>query len=896
MRLKKFYYVLIILIALLICISIVLKRDSYKKIAEKATNMTFNAEIQSEQYEWLRLRNPATNRIPKNIGAKELEYIKNVNQRNAQKMLSIGKDWISKGPYNIGGRTKALALHVKDENTILAGGVSSGMWKSTDGGSSWKKTTASDQLHSVSCIAQKKVPGKENIWYYGTGEGFPSGRGGSASIPLMTNAFYRGDGIFKSIDNGESWSLLPATVSGTPDATDSFDFVWKLATFGENGLYAATSTGLHKSIDGGISWQHVLDFGENYTSYDIALTSQEICYLAVGGKGIDNGIYRSSDGDNWEDITPVDWPDTTNRSVIAIAPSNENIIYFFADVAHWKQQLRKYEVNSGWSDLSAYLPEGGELTTYGGNMLILYVKPDDENMLFLGTVGLYRSNDGGLSFETIGAFGDFHVDQHAIVFYPSNPKVMIVGNDGGLFKTNDNTAAVEYDPNTGDYHIEWESLNNGYLTTQFYTVAIDHGTPYSEIIIGGTQDNAWLYTHSSDPQIPWGAIFGGGADGGYVAISDGGEYYYTSQAATFAIWRFWFPEGELRWTEVTPTATLGGSLWLPPFILDAHDTRIMYLPWRDQLWRNSDLTEIPFVFPPEPTDVNWTQLENMQVNSISALGMSKAQPRRLYCGSFYGNLFRIDNPHEGQPVPIEITGENLPDWAYIHCIAVDPRDANRLLVVYPNYGIISIYASENGGDTWIPVSGNLEEYPDGSGCGPSVRWISILYVEDKPVYFAGTSLGLFSTTKLDSMNTIWIQEGVESIGNIVIDMIDTRQSDGFVAVATHGNGVYTTYITELPSEISKNIAQYPKMFRLYPPYPNPFNQTTTIKFSIPLAGYVSLKIYNILGEVITTLINYDLSGGEHKITWDARSSASGIYFIHLNYGGNVQTHKVLLQK
>lgn len=895
MRMKNLYYGLLILLPLLVLVSIVLKGDSNQKIAGKSITLAFGAVIQSEQYDWLRLQDPASKVIPRNIAAKELAYIKKVNQKNGHKMLALGKNWISKGPYNIGGRTKALALHAMDENIILAGGVSSGMWKSTDGGDSWEKTTASDQLHSVSCIAQNKAPGKENIWYYGTGEYAGSVRGGSASGPLGTNAYYRGDGIFKSTDNGDTWLQLASTVSRSADATDQFDFIGNLATFGENGIYAATSTGLYRSQNGGESWNHIFNFGENYPSCEIALTSQEVCYVTIGGAGPDNGIYRSSDGEQWEDISPPDWPDSTTRTVIAIAPSNENTIYFFTEVAHLKQQLRKYEEGSGWTDLTENLPFNAEMITYGGNMLILYVKPDDENTIFLGTVGLYRSSDGGISFELIGAYSDFHVDQHAIVFLPSDPKSMIVGNDGGLFKTDDNMAEAQLDPSSGEYHIAWESLNNGYLSTQFYSVAIDHSTPNSETVIGGTQDNAWLYTTSADPLEPWMAIFRGSADGGFTAISDSGEYYYTCQAATFLIWRHSFPEGVHRWTEITPASAIGMGLWMNPFILDPHDTKIMYLPSRTELWRNSDLTQIPHVFPPVPTDVNWTRLENVKDNYITALGMSQEEPRRLYYGCLYGKLLFLDNPHEGQAVPVDITSEDLPPGGYIHCITVDPEDVNKVLVVYPNYGIISIFSSQDGGATWIPVSGNLEEYPDGSGSGPSVRWVSILYVEDKPVYFAGTSVGLFSTAKLDSMNTVWVQEGAETIGNIVIDMIDTRQSDGFVAVATHGNGVFTSYITELPSDISK-IDQYPKKLRLHPAYPNPFNQTTTIKFSIPGAGHVSLKIYNILGEVIATLINNEMGAGVHKITWDARGSASGIYFIHLTYGGYAQTQKVLLQK
>jgi photosystem II stability/assembly factor-like uncharacterized protein len=846
------------------------------------------------QYKWMLLRDPATNQIPKDIGRRELEFVNNLASKTSGRQITTDIDWDARGPCNIGGRTKALAIDVTDESTILAGCVSSGMWKSTDGGASWTKTTASDQLHSVSCIAQNKYPGNEHIWYYGTGEWGNN----SASVPLAAGATYRGDGIFKSTNGGTSWSLLSSTVSGTPATTDSFDFVWKIITFDENGVYAATSTGLFKSTNGGDSWQHVIDFGGDYPSTDMAMTSLDTCYAAVAGDGPNNGIYKSADGENWNNITPVDWPDSTDRTVIAIAPSNEDVIYFLTEVAYLKQELRKYEVGVGWTDLSANLPFGGEMITYGGKMLILYVKPDDENTLFLGTVGFYRSTDGGQSWEVIGAYSDFHVDQHSIAFYSSDPDSMIVGNDGGLFRTSDNMAVPEYDPSSGEYHIDWQSLNEGYVTTQFYAITLDHGTPGSETILGGTQDNSWLFTTSSDPLVPWTSIFKGSTDGGFSAISDGGQSYYTSQAATFTIWRHEFPGGELQWTEVTPCSTFGGSLWLPPFILDPHDTKIMYLPWRYEMWRNSDLTGIPWVFPPVCTNMNWTQLDSVK-HYTSALAMSPAEPRRLYYGSQDGHLFKLDNPHQGQPVPVEITGVNFPYYPYcpyIHCIAVDPQDIDKVIVSFPSYGVISIYASEDGGASWTLVAGNLEEYPNGSGSGPSVRWVSILYVENKPIYFAGTSVGLFSTTNLDSMNTVWVQEGASTIGNVVIDMIDVRQSDGFVVVGTHGNGVYSTYVTEYPSAVEEEASSPIASFELHPAYPNPFNVATTIRFTLPKQGIANLKVYNVLGQEVATLVDEHLKAGKHQVQWTAGEVASGTYLIRLSYEGYSKTQKVVLLK
>jgi hypothetical protein len=738
------------------------------------------------------LRNPATGSIPRGIGLAQSELASAIAvEAQAAGLLPLGTSWASRGPANIGGRTKALALDIASDNTILAGGVSSGMWKSTNGGMTWHKTTAPGQLHSVSCIAQNRVSGRRNLWYYGTGE-YGSSRGSSAAGPGGTNAVYRGDGIYKSTDGGESWSLLSSTASGTVTATDEFDFVFGLATFGIDGVYAATSTGLWKSLDGGASWDHTLNFGPKYPSTEVAIASNGVVWAAVSGDGTDAGIYRSFDGVLWTKLTPPGWPAKMLRTVIGLAPSNPNKVYFWTDEDGLKTHLYRYVEGSGWTDLRANLPWGGDITTYGANMLVIGVKPDDENTVFLGAINMFRTTDGGQTFvevDDLNNWGRFHVDQHAFVFYPSNPQRMLVGNDGGVYRTENNLT------NLGQYEqIAWQPLNNGYLTTQFYTVAIDHGTRGSTMIAGGMQDNGCMYTTSANPNTPWELFVWG--DGGSMAITDGGQYIYTSLGATLGAYRNTFVGGQLQTTEVTPIGALMG-LWMNPMILDAHDSRIMYFPARRELYRNSDLTQIPYVWPRQRTSVNWTKLTNVN-HYISALGMSPASPSVLYYGTIDGELYRLDNPHSGQPVPIKLSQTGLPPSAYVHCIAVDPKDVDTMLVVFPNYEVLSIFYSDDGGQHWTAVSGNLEQERNGLGNGPSVRWVATLYVQNKPVYFAGTSVGLFSTTKLDGMSTFWVQEGGNTIGNVVVDMIDVRQSDGLVAVGTHGNGVYSTNVTTIP--------------------------------------------------------------------------------------------------
>jgi photosystem II stability/assembly factor-like uncharacterized protein len=628
---------------------------------------------------------------------------------------------------------------------------------------------------------------------------------------------------------------------------------------------------------------------------DVAIAGDGTVYATLGGITPYNGIYRSANGTEWENISPPGWPDTTGKTVIAPAPSNPNAVYFFTFVQGVSTKLLKYTKDAGWTDLTAGLWNGGDLQTYGGNMLVLAVKPDDENALFVGTTGLFRSKDGGSSFELIGGASSFHVDQHAFVFYPSDPKRMVVGNDGGLFRTEDNTAAPQADPNTGEMHIEWESLNHGYLTTQFYTVALDHATPGSALIAGGMQDNGCMYTDTADPGTPWKDMIWG--DGGYVVVGDSGKVMYANVGAGFEYWKF-TPGGlPYPWTMITPANAIGMGLWLSPFILDPHDSRVGYLTSRTELWRNSDLTQIPYVFPPTSTTLNWEQIPTGSTTNfyISALGMSEALPRRLYIGYTLGGLSRVDDPQSDLPSARELPTQNHPSGypGYVHCIAVDPRDADKVIVVYPNYGVISMYASEDGGDSWAPVGGNLEEFPNGSGAGPSVRWVSILYVQDQPVYFAGTSVGLYSTTKLDSMNTVWVQEGAETIGSVVVDMIDVRQSDGTVAVGTHGNGVYSATVTEIPSSV-RGAETVPLSFALENAYPNPFNATTRIRFSVPGDGPVRLAVFDVRGAEIATLVDGRVPAGDMEVRWDAVNQPSGVYFIRLIAGGHHQTRKVAL--
>ncbi len=783
-----------LMLAVLACSTAVAlaQQNTGDPLIDKRDNPTGRAE-----FERMKRADPATGQIPEGIRARELEFVARIPSREALSVRAHGEKggpslaastivWNERGPVNQGGRTRAIAADMDNEDVFLAGGISGGMWRSEDAGQTWVRVTEIDQLHSVTCLVQDPRPGARNVWYYGTGEF----RANSANLS--------GDGIFKSVNGGKTWTQLESTSLNTPQSRDQmFDNVHRIvvdpSNLNQDEVYAACFGGIVRSTDGGESWDVVLGNFENTATYtDIDITSTGVLYATISSNGRNTeGIWRSEDGVNWVDITPQNFPTSYNKISVGIAPSNQNLVYFFGQTSGKgknNHSLWVYQHGMGWEDRSQGLP--GNVETYSSYCIVVRVKPDDEDMVFLGNVQCHRSTDGFRDSNNVPSHmgSGQHADQHEYFFFPSDPNRMLAGHDGGISLTQ----------NADANRVTWESLNTGYVTTQFYSVAIDPVLEGSQTVIGGTQDNGTWFVNEEENLTEWRKIYG--ADGGFCAISDSGTDYYTSYQ-NGQMFRSQFTETGTRtsWTRIDPE---GGSsyMFIHPFTLDQADTRIMYLPEGRNLWRNSNLTEIDLDRRGTKKDTNWEKLTNAQIpnnsGSISAVGTSRRNPvHRLYYGTSRGEVYRVDNANVGQPESENITEGSFPTGS-VSCIAVDPYDGDKVIAVISNYNTHSLFYSENGGETWDIIGGNLEENANGTGNGPSVNWVAILPVEDNRVYFVGTTAGLYSTTFLNGMNTEWVQEGASTIGNVVVDMVQARESDGFVAVGTHGRGVYTANVLQ----------------------------------------------------------------------------------------------------
>ncbi|WP_066829322.1 T9SS type A sorting domain-containing protein [Rufibacter ruber] len=884
------------------------------------------------EYEVERLKDPATGKVPEGIRELELAFSETIpTKEQVLRQLDphakfATENWNSRGPYNVGGRTRAMALDIANENVLLAGGVSGGMWRSSNGGASWAKVTGLDQLQSVTTISQDKRVGKQNVWYYGTGEMF----GNSASAPGAT---YYGNGIYKSIDNGVTWSPLVSTQTANFTAfTNVFQFIYRVATNPANAaqdeVFAATVGSVRRSTDGGGTWQSVLgyeagvnDFNASPYFTDIAIGNSGNMYAALsqyasgGRSATKRGIHRSTDGVTWTDITPGTFPASYERIVMDIAPSNENIVYFFvytATNAAAEANLWKYEYLSGsgagaggrWTNLSANLPmlggKSGDLDLQGGYNMVVKVKPDDPNFVVLGGTNLYRSLSGftnTTSTRKIGGYvpdnssfalyNNHHPDQHEVIFYRSNPNRMLSAHDGGVSRTNNNAAAS----------VVWESLNRGYQTTQFYTVAMDLNTT-DDFVVGGMQDNGSWAVDNINATTEWNEVVGG--DGAFAAVTTHSLLVSVQNGTVYRI-AFNDKGEDIGYARIDPPKTTG-YLFVNPYTIDPNNEYTMFLPAGDTLWRNKNIAQIPL--GGEQSNLGWEVVANLGISeTISAVSVSKVPANVVYFGTSGGRLYKLQNGNAASPTRTEITGANFPKSAsgaptgYINCIAIDPKDANKAVVVFSNYKVQSLFYTTDGGATWTAVAGNLEENPDGSGNGPSARWVTILPNPDGTnKYFVGTSTGLYSTGVLEGAGTTWLREGNSSIGQVPVDMVLSRTTDDLVVVGTHGNGVFSLRYSGplIPNVEDPN----PLQTGLGLSYPNPYVQgtTVTIPFQLESAAQVQLQVFDMTGRKVASLVNGSLQAGKHLVTWRGSGLASGTYLYQLMVDGKRFTKRMVQLK
>ena len=251
------------------------------------------------EYEFNMTKDPATGKIPEGIFNAERAQANAIVERQINLDIPELASYSFVGPDNLGGRTRAIAYDVRyngtTNRTILAGGVSGGVYKSIDDGATWVRKSPLGAHFSCTSIAQDPRPTFQDTWYYTVGESSGNSTSGSG-------AFYFGDGVYKSSDNGETWARQTASNTGTLESFDDrSDLITRVVVNPVNGdVYIASVAAILRSTNGGGSWSIVLSgtFSNAGQVADIAVTSTGLFYAGFAGSnsvGAD-GVWTSTTG------------------------------------------------------------------------------------------------------------------------------------------------------------------------------------------------------------------------------------------------------------------------------------------------------------------------------------------------------------------------------------------------------------------------------------------------------------------------------------------------------------------------------------------------------------------------------------------------------------------------
>jgi photosystem II stability/assembly factor-like uncharacterized protein len=883
-----------------------------------------------------------------------LNFMSSANRLNKATALT----WVNLGPGNIGGRIRSIIINPSNSNEILIGSVSGGIWKTTNGGTSWTpKLDTQDPI----AIGSMLLVGNSTV-YAGTGEGW-----------WNIDAVY-GGGIYKSTDFGESWALLSNTVGSN---IWSFRNVLRMTTDPSGNVYAVTKAynieggvggsysngGLFRSTDEGGNWNRIstTSITNYYWGTDIIAISNLILLYATDS----GGIYRSTDsGSNWTKITSGLPANGYDRIAMAQDPNSPSIIYAVFSAINTNPPGRGLtgiykSTNSGlnWSALPTppTCPSTGNLSylsAQGWYDNVIAVNPFNSNHIYVGGVEIMKSTNGGSNWTQVSYWHPYygspyvHADHHATVFDPNNSGTIYDGNDGGIFKTTDNGT-------------NWTALNNGLEITQFYGGAVySTGSTY----YGGTQDNGHLKYSSG---TSWTEVEGG--DGGYAAQDQ------TNSSVTYEEYVYLDMEkstnGGSTWTSCISglsDATNGNlCLFISPFSLNPENSSVL-IAGSNKVWITSNSAG------------SWTQSSNTLVSGqkVSAVTVVNSAANYLgFAGTTNGQIYKCTNlnPSSGIDTWTSITPPSN-NGAWVRRIVVDLSDKNKIYACYSGYNNLSIgkhvWYSSDQGTSWNDISGNLPDVPVhslvidptnssslyiGTETGVyntndrGITWSTNssgmpTYVPvDELVLQTGTNKlfafthgrGVWNTTtpvpvELSSFTVVKIGKEIKlnwetktEINNYGFDILRKSQDDkewvkiGFVTGNGNSNSpkFYNFNDSKLPyvntvkyklkqidndgsfkfcDEVEVNLTT--NEFAVEQNYPNPFNPITSINFSLPKKSKVILSIYNSLGELVEVLANSVYEAGRHTINWKAENLSSGIYFYTFQTNEKSISKKMLLIK
>lgn len=640
------------------------------------------------------------------------------------------------GPYR-GGRSTAAAGFLDDPDRWIMGTTGGGIWESTDNGVSWRNI--SDGWFGGSIGAVAVAPSDPNVVYVGQG-----------SMDIRGNTS-TGRGAWKSLDGGRTWSFIGLPEAGQIGRIEvhpkDHDLVYVAALghpFGKN-----PERGVFRSKDGGDTWEHVLALNDSTGASDLTMdqTNPRILYAgmwrgerkpwALISGAEEGGVYKSTDGgDTWVKLQGGLPEGIVGKVGVSASPADPDRVWAIVEAEPDGGVYRSDDAGRTWTRTNSE----NNLRQRAWYYTHVQADPVDRNTVYALNTGLYRSVDGGTTFEAIPVP---HGDVHDLWIHPADADRMVVADDGGAQVT----------VNGGE---TWSTYFNQ-PTAELYDVFVDNGFPYR--LYGAQQDNttisvpAWSDVNTLYPKEHWQNV--GGCETGPIVMHPDRPHVVYAGCYGGVMDRYDLSTGQRRNVMLYPQLQLGMAAkdlrhrfqWVSPMLVSAHDHRTLYHASqyvnrsRDEgaTWEtiSPDLT----TDTPEhqeqsggPINADVTGVEIYNV--VFSLAESSSDANEIWAGSDDG---RVHLTRDGGASWTDVTPADMPALGTVDEIELSPHAPGRAYLAVHKYRMDDfrpyVFRTDDYGASWtLAVDGIPTDYP-------------VRTVREDPkregLLFAGTEFGVF---------------------------------------------------------------------------------------------------------------------------------------------------------
>ena len=911
------------------------------------------------EYYWEQRINTQTGEFPKTNSVIEYEKYKQ-SKNSLNKSTTYNESWSnlgtnsSDGGYAGIGRINCIAFHPTDNNTFWVGSPSGGIWKTTDGGANWTILNNDQLILGVSAIAIPSDYATTNTIYIATGDrdygSLWSLSGGQASYSDNTSI-----GVIKSTDGGATWNTTG--LSYTKDL-GKLIFSLRIDPTDNSILFASTSDGIYKSTNGGTSWTSKSlnvwgDIEFKPGDHTIMYASSVPYVRTYINRSTDNGETWSNSlvatyGRRGEIAVSPNDPTV----VYLLSANSGGGVYGIYKSTDSGASFTKVNSGSPAGMLGYYTDGSGGSSGQGSYDLCIAVDPSKANTVFIGGITTWKSTDGGVTFSAINNWTSYnvynisgvavvHADKHVLAY--QNSSTLFEGNDGGIYKTTNGGTS-------------YTDLSNGMIISQIYRIGVSQTN--TTLVLNGLQDNgSKLYSAGTWSDVTGGdgmecIVDYSNANYMYATYVRGIIYRSTNGGAD----NFNYPN---TISTNIPGGQPTGA-WVTPYVIDQNNSATLFAGYdkvwkttdRGNSWTAASQQLSPTIklrslaIAPSNSNVlytadqtnmwkttnggatNWSSITLPSTStSVTYITVKNDDPNTLWITyGGYNSTSKVYQSTDGGASWTNIaTGlPNLP----VMCIVYYKKATDRnVLFVGTDVGVYV----KDGTNNWVSFSSGLPNVV--------VPELEVLYTPGTNKLRAGTfGRGLWETD-IDAVIPVELssfEASFDEYQNIKLNWTTSSEinNKGFEIQREYsnsntwkdidflgGNGTTTqknsyTYIDPIlpPGKYLYRLKQIdfngsfeysniveieviaPDKYELNQNFPNPFNPSTRISFQIPGQYFVSLKIYNMLGEEVATLVNEKKSAGKYNVHFNASALPSGVYFYQLSAGNFTQTKKMILLK